>query len=277
MISFQGVIYPAIVMGLLGLVFGALLAFASIKFFVKTDERVSLIREILPGANCGGCGFPGCDGYAEGIVVEGAKTNLCAAGGSALAKGIAEIMGVESEESVPVRAFLRCYGSPENSARNAVYEGIQDCRSAAILPSGSPNACPFGCMGFGTCVKVCVFGALSIQDGLATVDPSKCVGCGTCVATCPKQVLALVPRSANVQVFCSSRWRGPDVKRVCKVGCIGCTLCVKTCPENAIAMENNVARIDYKKCTNCGACVAKCPTKIIREIIPRQQDERESA
>ncbi|MDR1622566.1 MAG: RnfABCDGE type electron transport complex subunit B, partial [Synergistaceae bacterium] len=188
MISFGGVAYPTAVMGVLGLVSGALLAFASIKFFVKTDERVSLIREILPGANCGGCGYPGCDGYAGAVVDGGAKTNLCAAGGPALAQKIADIMGVAGEASVPLRAVLKCRGSESFSARNAIYEGIGDCRSAAVLPGGSPNACPFGCIGLGTCVRVCLFGALSIEDGLAFIDPEKCVGCGACVAACPKAV-----------------------------------------------------------------------------------------
>jgi Na+-translocating ferredoxin:NAD+ oxidoreductase RNF subunit RnfB len=227
-----------------------------------------MIRELLPGANCGGCGFPGCDGYAEGIVNEGAKTNLCAAGGAALAHGIADIMGIESEGSVPVRSFLKCGGSPDKSPRKTVYEGIRDCRSAAILPGGSPNACPFGCIGLGTCVKVCVFDALSIVDGLACVDTAKCVGCGTCVAICPKSALALIPRAANVQVFCNSKWRGPDVKKVCSAGCIGCGMCARSCPAKAITLENNVAKIDALKCTNCNTCAAKCPAKSIGHIVP---------
>lgn len=271
MFSFAGIAYPTLVMGALGLVFGALLAFASIKFFVPADERVSKIRDILPGANCGGCGYPGCDGYAEGIVNDGVKTNLCAAGGAALSKGIADIMGVEGDVSIPVRSFLKCGGSAQYSKRNAIYEGIKDCRSAAMVPGGSPNACPFGCIGLGTCVKVCVFDAISIVDGLASVDVTKCVGCGTCVATCPKNVLALIPRASNVQVFCNSNWRGPDVKKVCSVGCIGCGLCARACPEGTITVENNLARIDTSKCTNCGTCVAKCPTKSIGYIIPPQE------
>ncbi|MDR1966178.1 MAG: RnfABCDGE type electron transport complex subunit B [Synergistaceae bacterium] len=266
MITFVGVAYPAMVMGALGLAFGALLAFASIKFFVQTDERVARIREILPGANCGGCGFPGCDGYADGIVNGGAKTNLCAAGGVELAAGIAQIMGVEGEASTPVRAFLKCSGSAEFSARNAIYDGISDCKSAAVLPGGSPNACPFGCMGLGTCAKVCVFGAISIVGGLARVDPDKCVGCGTCVATCPKSVLALAPKTACVQVACNSKWRGPDVKKVCRIGCIGCGLCARSCPAEAITVAGNLAAIDGAKCTNCGTCVSKCPAKCIGYI-----------
>jgi Na+-translocating ferredoxin:NAD+ oxidoreductase RNF subunit RnfB len=278
MITFIGTAYPTAVMGVLGLVFGALLAYASIKFFVETDERISKIREILPGANCGGCGFPGCDGYADGIVNAGAKTNLCAAGGSTLASGIANIMGVSGEAaSVPMRAFLKCAGTPKASPRNASYEGIGDCKPAAILPGGSPNACPFGCMGFGTCVKVCVFGAISIVDGLASVDPNKCVGCGTCVAICPKTALALVPKSSCVEVSCNSKWRGPDVKKVCSAGCIGCGICARGCPANAIIVEGNLAKIDGLKCTSCGTCVAKCPAKCIGYVLRDRETSKVSA
>lgn len=262
----QVLIYPSVLMGSLGLIFGVLLALASIVFFVAPDLRVQLIREALPGANCAGCGYPGCDGYAESVVADGAKTNLCSVGGAPVAERIAEIMGVKAEKSVPMHAFLKCRGTAERSPRNAIYSGIQDCRSAAILPGGSPNACFFGCMGFGTCVKVCVFGALSIVDGLATVDTSKCVGCGTCVATCPKSVLTLVPRDENVAVACNSHWKGPTVKKVCSVGCIGCGLCSKVCPAGAITMDRDVAVIDPEKCVNCGTCIAKCPAKCIESV-----------
>ncbi|MDR3355150.1 MAG: RnfABCDGE type electron transport complex subunit B [Synergistaceae bacterium] len=277
MISIAGVFYPTIVMGLLGMVFGALLAFASIKFLVVTDERVSKIREILPGANCGGCGYPGCDGYSDGIVNGGAKTSLCAAGGPSLAKSIAEIMGVASEESIPKMAFLKCKGSPDVSVRNARYDGVGDCRSAAIVPSGSPNACPFGCLGLGTCAKVCSFDAISMVDGLALIDPDRCVGCGACVSICPKSVLALVPVTSNIQVICSSKWRGPDVKRVCKAGCIGCGICARTCQAGAVTVEGSLARIDPGKCTNCGACAEKCPSKCIECIVLKDVENKKIA
>jgi Na+-translocating ferredoxin:NAD+ oxidoreductase RNF subunit RnfB len=277
MISLAGVLYPVLILGVLGVAFGALLAFASIKFFVKTDERVEKIREILPGANCGGCGYPGCDGYADGIVSAGAKTNLCAAGGADLAKGIAAIMGVESEALIPVRAVLNCKGAPGFAKRDAAYEGIMDCRSASVVPGGSPNACPFGCIGFGTCVDVCVFGAMSIINGLAFADPAKCIGCGTCVANCPKSVLRLIPRTSNVQVMCNSNWRGAEVKKACSVGCFGCGICARTCPEGAITVDRNLASVDASKCTNCGACVAKCPAKSIGWIIPVREEVRETA
>ncbi|NLL36072.1 MAG: RnfABCDGE type electron transport complex subunit B [Fretibacterium sp.] len=262
------VLYPTALMGTLGLVFGVLLAVASIAFFVKPDDRVELIREALPGANCAGCGYPGCDNYAEAVVVDGARTTLCMVGGSSVAAVIAGIMGVKAEAVESMRSFLKCAGTPECSPRNAIYSGIQDCRSAAVLPGGSPNSCPYGCIGLGTCVEVCVFGALSMKDGLPSVDLSKCTGCGTCVANCPKSVLKLVPRRERevMQVVCNSHWRGPDVKKVCSTGCIGCGICVKTCPEQAIVLENNLAVINIDKCTGCGACVAKCPSKCIHPV-----------
>ncbi|MDR3331460.1 MAG: RnfABCDGE type electron transport complex subunit B [Synergistaceae bacterium] len=271
--TFIGVLYPLLVMGVLGLAFGALLAFASIKFFVKVDERVSKIREILPGANCGGCGYPGCDGYADSIVNGGAATNRCAAGGASLAAGIASIMGVAAEEAVPKIAFRKCNGSPDASARNAAYVGIGDCRSAVVVPSGSPNSCPFGCLGLGTCTKVCLFGALSIVNGLSCIDIDKCVGCGACVSACPKSVLTLIPKTSNIQVICNSKWRGPDVKRVCSVGCIGCGICARACQAGAITVEGNLAKIDPAKCTNCGACAEKCPAKCIGCVVLKREEE----
>lgn len=260
-----GVGYPTAIMGVLGVVFGALLAYASIKFFVPVDERVAKIREALPGANCGSCGYAGCDGYADGVVNEGAPVNKCAPGGDVVAQKVADVMGVSAGSSVPMRAYLKCKGNPQVSPRTTGYEGVGDCREAVIVPGGSPNSCPFGCLGYGTCVTVCNFGALTIKDGLAHVDPKKCVGCGACVEICPKGVLALTPKDADEMVLCSSKWRGPDVKKVCSVGCIGCGLCVKNCPAEAITLNANLALIDGSKCTKCGTCLEKCPVKNIEK------------
>ena len=258
-------ITPLALMGVMGLIFGIVLAIASIVFRVHQDNRISLIREALPGANCGGCGYPGCDGYASGVVNEGASVNRCSVGGSAVAKRIAEIMGVEAGEHVPVRSFLRCKGTCEASPRQLVYDGIDDCRSAVTIPGGSPSACPFGCVGLGSCVKVCVFGALSMgEDGLPKVDLNKCVGCGTCVAVCPKAMLTLVPVTADVIVACNSHWKGPMVKSVCSAGCIGCTLCAKKCPKQAITIDHDLAVIDQSKCIKCGLCAKVCPAKCIK-------------
>lgn len=269
-----GMMYPAIIMGGLGLIFGALLAFASKKFHVETDPRQANIRAILPGANCGGCGYPGCDGFAEALANGTGKITGCAAGGSALADSIAAILGVQAEKDEPKIAFLKCKGSNDKTVKNCVYFGEYDCRAAAVVPGKGPTSCAYGCMGLGTCVSVCAFHAMTIKNGLAVVDAEKCVGCGACVENCPRDVLVLVPRKSKVNVSCNSPLKGPDVKRVCSVGCIGCTLCVKSCPVQAIEMKGALAVIDPAKCINCGICATKCPTK---NITDRRSDEEKAS
>ncbi|EFQ24423.1 electron transport complex, RnfABCDGE type, B subunit [Aminomonas paucivorans DSM 12260] len=259
----QGILYPALILGGLGLVFGLLLAYASKRFHVETDPRVEQVRERLPGANCGGCGFPGCDAYAEAVVLEGAKPNLCAAGGAELAEALAKIMGVSVEASARRVAFVKCKGTPDVARWRCLYEGAADCREAVVLPGGGHKACSFGCLGLGTCVAVCPFDAIHIENSVARVDEAKCVGCGACVTLCPKGLIELVPLDQRVRVACHSTHRGPDVKKACQVGCIGCGLCVKACPNDAVHVENNLARIDPDKCTQCCLCVDKCPTKAI--------------
>lgn len=268
-----GMIYSATIMGGLGLIFGALLAFASKKFYVETDPRQANIRAILPGANCGGCGFPGCDAFAEALVEGNAPISGCAAGGSALIESLAAILDVEPVKAEPKIAFLKCGGSRDKTVKNCVYYGGYDCRAAAVVPGKGPTSCAYGCMGLGTCVSVCPFHAITIENGLAVVDPGKCVGCGVCVENCPRNVLVLVPRKSKIGVSCNSPLRGPDVKKVCSVGCIGCMLCVKSCPVQAIEMKGSLAVIDPDKCINCGICVTKCPTKIITD----RRTDREKA
>ncbi|MBQ4418984.1 MAG: RnfABCDGE type electron transport complex subunit B [Synergistaceae bacterium] len=268
---FHVAVFPLALMGIMGGVFGVVLAVASVIFHVKQDERINKIRAALPGANCGGCGYPGCDGYASGVVNDGASVNKCSVGGAPVAKKIAEIMGVEAGASVPMRAFLKCKGGCKSSPKPANYDGILDCRSAAVVPSGSPNACPFGCLGFGTCEKVCPFGAIKMgDDGLPLIDVEKCTGCGVCVENCPKFVLTLVPRKADIIVGCSSTWKGAQVRKVCTAGCIGCGMCAKVCPAEAITINKDLAVIDQSKCIDCGRCAAKCPTKCIET---RQRSE----
>ena len=185
----EGILYPTLVMGGLGVIFGALLAFASEKFYVAVDERQSKIREILPGANCGGCGYPGCDGYAEACVSGAAQPNKCAAGGPDVAAKIAEILGVTAEAAEPMVAFVKCHGTYDKTVKDCVYMGFDDCRSAAVVPGKGPASCTYGCLGFGTCVKVCQFDAIHVKDGVAVVDREKCVGCGVCVTKCPTRAL----------------------------------------------------------------------------------------
>ena len=180
-----------------------------------------------------------------------------------MAAKIGEIMGVEAGDMEKKVAFVKCAGTCEKASSKYKYFGNEDCVSAVSVPGGGPKACEYGCTGFGSCVKVCDFDAIHIVNGIALVDKEKCVACGKCVDTCPKSLIELVPYSAQHKVACNSKAFGKAVKEVCAAGCIGCKLCVKTCEDGAISVENNIAHIDYSKCTGCGKCAEKCPAKVI--------------
>lgn len=246
----------------MGLLFGAGLAYASQKFAVEVDPRVEAINEALPGANCGGCGFPGCGGLANAIVNGEAAINACPVGGASVAEKIGEIMGVSAGADEKKIAKVICKGTCNNAKDKSEYYGIKDCRAAAMVSGGS-KSCQYGCLGMGTCVNVCQFGAITIKDEIAHIDKDKCVACGKCLEVCPKAVIAWAPYEQEVIIECNSKEFGKDVKTKCTVGCIGCQICVKACPFNAIDFENNLAKIDYSKCTQCMVCVEKCPTKAI--------------
>ncbi len=259
----QEILFPTLVLGGLGIAFGLLLGYAAKRFYVEADPRVAQVRELLPGANCGGCGFPGCDGFADALVSELARATKCAALSQESLNGIAAVLGVDAGVSVPKIAFVKCQGTPERAPDRGLYVGVQDCREAVVIPGGGQKLCPNGCLGWGTCTRVCPWGAMQIVDHVAQSDPLLCVGCGACASVCPKNIIEVIPKSHLVRVTCSSTQRGADAKKACSVACIGCGLCVRTCPVNAITLENNLARIDPEKCTQCRACVAKCPTKAI--------------
>lgn len=248
-----------------GLAFGALLGFAAKKFAVEVDPRAEKIRGVLPGANCGACGYPGCSGLADAIAAGKAPIDACTVGKGAVAKAIAEIMGqsyVKKEDERLVARVL-CMGGRGVSENRFRYDGIRDCK-AALLFQGGPKACEYGCLGFGSCVKACRFDALSMgPDRLPVVDASKCTACGKCVSACPRGLIALLPESASVYVRCLNKDPGAQVRKACKVGCIACRACVRACKYDAVKVESNLAVIDYSKCTRCGECVAKCPTKCI--------------
>ena len=257
------ILLPILVIGGMGLVFGALLAVAAKAFAVKVDERVPKILNSLPGANCGGCGFAGCSAYADAIVKGEAKVNCCPVGGKAVADKISAIMGVESGEISRRFARVMCSGTPECAKSKFIYNGPQDCHSAAKL-GGGWKACSYGCLGLGSCTKVCPSGAMQLKDGIAFVDRDKCIACGMCAKECPKGVIELVDAYAAYAVSCSSRDKGKTVRAFCRTGCIGCGICAKNCLADAITVENNIARIDPKKCVNCGMCAEKCPQKVIK-------------
>jgi len=256
------IVYAVLVFAAIAVVFGALLALASKVFEVKTDPRIAAIKSELPGANCGGCGYAGCSAFAEAVAKGEAKPNACTAGGNDTAKAISEIMGVEAVAPVRMRAQVMCSGTTEYAKKKYVYAGADDCISAAKM-NGGDKLCPNGCIGLGTCAERCKFGAIEVIDGVAAVDYRKCTGCGACAASCPKGLIKLIPYDSAHWVGCMSMDKGAAVRKYCDVGCISCGLCKKVCESDAITVEDNVAKIDYEKCTECDKCVEKCPRKII--------------
>ena len=262
---FTNILIPALAVGATGLAFGALLGFASIVFKVDKDERIDQINELLPGANCGGCGYAGCAALAEAIVTNGeaaTKCNLMTAEKNEL---ICEIMGVKAGDVQKRTARLKCAGTCDACGNKYDFTGINDCYTAMQL-NGGPKSCDFGCMGLGSCVAACEFDAITIENGIAHIDSEKCTGCARCQAACPKNLIELVDVVHPIYVSCSSTDKGAVVKNYCSSGCIGCKICEKKCEADAIHVENNLAKIDYEKCTACGACVEACPKKIIHSI-----------
>lgn len=264
-------IFTFLFLGGLGIVFGVGLAFAAAKFAVKTDPKVEQVRDVLPGANCGACGFAGCQGYAEAVVINpDVAPNLCAPGKGSVASAVARITGKAASALEPNFARIMCQGSWSKSVKRFRYEGVQDCR-AAILAGGGDKACRYGCLGYGTCARVCPFGAIIMSaDHLPVVDIVKCTGCRKCEQACPTKVIEVLPASKQVLVACHSKDRGGDTRKNCQVGCIACGICVKVCPFDAPSVENNFAKVNIDKCRVCGLCVTKCPTKAITDFIPRR-------
>ncbi|MBQ4145144.1 MAG: RnfABCDGE type electron transport complex subunit B [Clostridia bacterium] len=256
---------PVFIVGGMGLLFGALLGIASKVFEVKVDEKVPQILDVLPGANCGGCGFAGCADYANALVRGGVKTNMCPVGGAVAAEKISEILGVKNEVKEKMVARVLCNGNPERALQKYIFDGPMDCHSAAKL-GGGEKMCPHGCLGLGSCVKVCKFDAITVKDGVAYVDVEKCVACGACAAECPKKIIKILPAKSKYTITCKSVEKGKSTRHDCKVGCIGCGICAKNCPKEAITVQDNLAVIDPLKCVNCGICATKCPQKAINHV-----------
>ena len=264
------ILIATLVITAIGIIVGAGLVFTGKKFHVPVDEREAEVRAVLPGNNCGACGYAGCDAAAAAIV--SAPVNVCPVGGGPVAEKVGGIMGTDAEILERRVAFVRCKGTCEVSGMQGAYTGIRDCRSAALSGLNLKN-CDYGCMGLGSCVNVCPQGAITLVDGVAVVNRNKCVACGLCVKACPKGLIELVPESKHVAVQCMNRDKGPQVKKVCSVGCIGCTLCTRQCPFDAIHMDGNLAHVDYDKCEQCGKCVKKCPVGVITPPCPIMQKE----
>ena len=258
------ILIPVGIFAGLGILFGVVLAIASRVFAVKVDERVDQILEVLPGANCGGCGYSGCAALANAIVKGEAMPNACNACSAAGTKRIGEIMGMEVEASVPLHAHVMCSGNCHTAKYKYVYEGAPDCIAAEKM-GGGDKVCPNGCIGLGTCVAACKYDAIHVVDGLAVVDDAKCIGCGACANLCPKHIIAMIPVSSKYCVECRSVETGAMTRKQCDVGCISCKICEKNCPVGAITVTDFVATIDQSKCTGCGICASKCPRKIIKK------------
>ncbi len=261
----EQILYPALAIGAIGLFFGAVLAFSSIIFRIETDERIDKVGEILPGANCGGCGFAGCSAFAKAIVNDGAPVTSCNLMTKEKAMQIGEIMGIEIGDVVPKFASVKCNGDCHKCQDKCEIFGIDDCVTAASLGNG-PKNCEYGCIGLGSCVKVCEENGISIIDGIAVINEENCIGCGNCVRICPKQIIELVPKKRTAVVNCNSKDKGALVKNYCEAGCIGCKICEKKCPKNAITVVDNLAVIDYSLCVGCGICEKECPKSVISII-----------
>jgi electron transport complex protein RnfB len=251
------------VTGGIGIVCGVLLALASKLFTVEVDDKVVEIRNLLPGANCGACGYAGCDEMAAAIAEGMAPADGCPVSSSEKHSEIAALMGTTSEESEKKVAHVMCKGCNDLASKKYEYDGVKDCKAASAVQGGN-KSCDRGCLGFGTCMEACKFDAIKIIDGVAVVDKEKCTACGKCIEECPKALIEFVPYKNNVIVGCHNKDFGKAVKGVCKIGCIGCKMCEKNCEFDAIHVVDNLAKVDYDKCTQCMVCVEKCPVSVIQ-------------
>ena len=268
----------------LGVLLAVILYFVAQKFKVYEDPRIDEVEAVLPGGNCGGCGFPGCRGFAEAFVnADDISTMYCPVGGNETSNAAAKILGKVAAEQAPMIAVVRCSGSPDHRAKTSDYNGASSCKLATTLYAGD-TGCQYGCLGLGDCVAVCDFDAIYIDEktGLPVVDEDKCTACGACIKACPKFIIELRkkgPKGKRIFVSCINKDKGGVAKKSCEVACIGCGKCVKACPFDAITLENSLAYIDFDKCKLCRKCVEVCPTGSILEINfpPRKEKGEEVA
>lgn len=261
-------VITALTIGGMGAACGAALALAAKFLAVHEDPRVEAAIDLMPGANCGGCGCAGCAEYARAVVSDGEDITLCAPGGAALVEDLSKLMGVEASAAEKKVAVVMCGGNAENAPRKSSYNGVADCAAAATT-GGGDKICNYGCLGYASCARACPVDAIEIDKGLAIVHGDLCIGCGKCVRTCPRKLIKMVPASRSIHVVCSSKDKGPVVKKACTVGCIGCTVCTKLAENESIKMEGFLAVVDYDKELENDAVVDKCPGKCIvkRELV----------
>lgn len=263
-------------LGGIGLVAATALGIAAKKFAVTVDPKEAAILAVLPGANCGACGEPGCSGYARAVAEGRLAPNLCLQGGRQTAEALAAILGIKVTLEDPAVAVVICQGGDELSRHKYHYLGLEDCNAAQKL-AGGPKTCPGGCLGLGSCVRACLFAAITITaDHLAVIDRDKCTGCEQCLKTCPRQVIVMAPKAVTTHVLCNSHDEGAEVRKYCQIGCIGCNICKKTSPE-AFIIENFLARVNYAQAGQAGAAIAKCPMKCIRDLADSDKSARSGA
>ncbi len=253
----------------IGLILGIGLGIAAKKLAVAVDGREEEVTKILPGANCGACGLPGCQAYAAAVVSSKAPVNACIAGGNEVSSQLAEVMGVETEESVPRVAVICCRGGKDEIEEKFIYKGVDNCLASSLLQGGGKK-CAYGCLGFGSCVSACPFGALKMgENGLPVIDEEKCTGCGMCVKACPRSIIQLIPKEQKVYVACVAKDKGKDVRKICSVGCFGCGVCAKVSPD-AVKMDGNLPHIHSDDMEKIAKAVEKCPPKVLIVRMPHE-------
>ncbi len=265
----NGVIIASVIsLSAIGIFSAIILFFVAKKFQVEENPKIDEVNEALPGANCGGCGYAGCRNFAEGIVKKGSLDGFfCPVGGNDCMKKVASVMGLVAEEKEAMIAVVRCNGSKQNAPLKVDYDGAKTCAVSHVLFSGE-SGCPYGCLGFGDCVAACPFDAIHInpETEIPYVDEEKCTACNNCVVACPRKIIQLRPKgkeSKRIFVCCVNHEKGGVAKKNCNVACISCSKCAKECPVGAITNADNLAYIDFNKCTLCGKCVVVCPTGAI--------------
>lgn len=257
------ILIALLVVGGTGILCSLMLVVSSYFFKIEEEEKTKQIREVLPGANCGACGYSGCDEYARALALEQCPPHLCIPGSTDVAAKLSKLLKVEVKADDPKVAFVQCNGKCDIVAKKALYDGPASCKAMAQI-YGGPNSCSYGCLGCGDCASACKSDAICILSGIAHVDPRACIGCGVCVAQCPKGIISLRDRDKQVAVMCSSHDSGAVARKNCSNACIGCKKCEKNCPTQAIQVVNQLAKIDYDKCTGCGLCASSCPVGCIK-------------